>query len=99
MSLADSFCGAIFPPHCKQIGRSSRAGFSQRVHDLHPLNQRGCKGYTIQILFLIVKCKLIKNNKSFSSNIKGLKGMQFTKYQISLHSGANARAERMTLFD
>lgn len=25
--------------------------------------------------------------------------MQFTKYQISLHSGANARAERMTLFD
>lgn len=25
--------------------------------------------------------------------------MQFTKYQISLHSGTNARAERMTLFD
>lgn len=39
MSLADSFCGAIFPPHYRQTGRSSRAGFSQRVHDLHRLTR------------------------------------------------------------
>lgn len=35
MSLANLFCAAIFPPRYKLTGRSSRAGFSQRVHNPH----------------------------------------------------------------
>lgn len=104
MSLADSFCGAIFPPHDKQTGRSSRAGFSQRAHGLHRLTRVQCTiidfTWGAHTEYCVIKWGKLKENGFrvifFKCNYRA-KTHTNHSLKSSPHSAAIALAERMTL--